>query len=407
MSGLDRDILSPGDGQSAQAALPPASIDILDAAGLLPASALANLRREVAAALAHIPRPGEVRVRLVNDAEMADAHLKYSDIPGTTDVLTFDLSEGRTASGDPLDVDILVCVDEARRHAVLRNHAAEREVLLYILHGVLHCLDHDDHDDAAYERMHAEEDRILRAIGIGPIFGSGSGTPPLRGGSEPGACSHSIAAPPRKALARAVELLSQPLTVRPCGFASRDPYPDGERGLSVDAIVHRRNLPHIRMLGATYFVTWHSRPDVDFSPAEQTSVLEALCHFDGSRCMVYAANVMSNHIHWIVRPFQECSLDDLVTSVKRFSSGAINKLRGIKGHVWDAECFDHIIRDPDYFRKFLAYVIQNPVSANVVRNAALYEWTFVSPAAIGEPISNRASSEPATEWRGTQTEDPS
>ncbi|HMN39822.1 MAG TPA: rRNA maturation RNase YbeY [Phycisphaerales bacterium] len=175
MSGLDRDILSPGHGAPTSA--PSASVDILDPTGLLSREALANLRLEAAAALSHIPRPGEVRVRLLGDAEMAEAHLKYSDIPGTTDVLTFDLSEGRTATGGPLDVDILVCIDEARRQAATHQHAPEREALLYILHGVLHCLGHDDHDDDAFDRMHAEEDRILRAIGIGPLFDPGA--PPV------------------------------------------------------------------------------------------------------------------------------------------------------------------------------------------------------------------------------------
>ncbi len=149
-----------------------AVVHIDDPQDLLGERVLANLSREAAAAMLEVGRGGEVRVRLVADAEMADAHLKYADVPGTTDVLTFDLAEDAAATGASaaLDVDILVCVDEARRQAVIHGHAAEREVLLYILHGVLHCLGHDDHDDAAYERMHAEEDRILRAIGVGPVF---------------------------------------------------------------------------------------------------------------------------------------------------------------------------------------------------------------------------------------------
>ncbi len=101
---------------------------------------------------------------------MAAAHQKFSDIPGTTDVLTFDLSEGGTVTGDPLDVDILACTDEAARQAAAHNHPVEREILLYILHGVLHCLGHDDHSDVGYQAMHREEDRILNAMGVGPVF---------------------------------------------------------------------------------------------------------------------------------------------------------------------------------------------------------------------------------------------
>lgn len=112
---------------------------------------------------------GEVRVRVMADAEMAAAHERYSGVPGTTDVLTFDLREERTEAA-PLDTDILVCIDEARRQAAERGMTAERELLLYIVHGVLHCLGYDDHDEAAHRAMHAEEDRVLEAIGVGRTF---------------------------------------------------------------------------------------------------------------------------------------------------------------------------------------------------------------------------------------------
>lgn len=124
------------------------------------------------AALRTLGAEGEVRVRVIDDPAMADAHVRYSGVAGTTDVLTFDLS------GDPegpLDVDILVCIDEARRQAETRGHAVDRELLLYIIHGILHCLGHDDHDDARATLMHAEEDRLLTAIGVGPTFATRGG----------------------------------------------------------------------------------------------------------------------------------------------------------------------------------------------------------------------------------------
>ena len=162
-----------------------AAIDIADPGALLSFAALNALRAEAGTAIDLLGRAGEVRVRLVADPEMAAAHMKFSKIPGTTDVLTFDLGASSAAGGGALDVDILACVDEARRQAASRGHTPERELLLYILHGALHCLGYDDHDERGYQRMHAEEDRILTAIGIGPIF-RGTGVPPVepKPGSE-------------------------------------------------------------------------------------------------------------------------------------------------------------------------------------------------------------------------------
>lgn len=112
---------------------------------------------------------GEVRVRVVADAEMAAAHVRYSGVEGTTDVLTFDMRDCDDADV-PLDVDLWVCIDEANRQAEARGIDTDRELLLYCIHGVLHCLGHDDHTDEGFERMHAEEDRLLEAIGVGRTF---------------------------------------------------------------------------------------------------------------------------------------------------------------------------------------------------------------------------------------------
>jgi probable rRNA maturation factor len=128
----------------------------------------------VQAAAATLGLTGEIRVRLVDDAQMSAAHERYSRVAGTTDVLTFDLRDPESAAGNPaaMDVDIYACVDEAGRQAAHRGHGVERELLLYILHGILHCLGEDDHDDAAYARMHAREDEVLEAIGVGRVFGA-------------------------------------------------------------------------------------------------------------------------------------------------------------------------------------------------------------------------------------------
>lgn len=158
------------------------AVEVVDSAGVLSADALSwlvNMSKQAArqVRLADVTHgkdgtpgaSGEVRVRIVDDTEMAAAHLEYSDIPGTTDVLTFDLG----SAGHTLDLDILVCRDEAARQAAMRGHSLERELLLYILHGMLHGLGYDDHDDDDYTRMHAEEDRVLIAIGVGATFAVG------------------------------------------------------------------------------------------------------------------------------------------------------------------------------------------------------------------------------------------
>ena len=116
---------------------------------------------------------GEVRVRGVGDAEMAEAHERHCGVAGTTDVITFDLAAGGAATGGALDVDLLVCLDEAERQASARGHGVREEVLLYMIHGVLHCLGFDDHDEEEAAAMHARQDEALAAVGVAPISAAG------------------------------------------------------------------------------------------------------------------------------------------------------------------------------------------------------------------------------------------
>ena len=142
-------------------------VEVVDGTGRLPEGVLRGLEGQVRAAGAEISAAGEVRVRVVGDAEMDGLHRKHTGVAGTTDVLTFDL---RDMGLGPLDVDIVVCLDEAQRQAGARGHGVERELLLYVVHGLMHCLGHDDHEEAACARMHAAEDALLTAIGVGPVY---------------------------------------------------------------------------------------------------------------------------------------------------------------------------------------------------------------------------------------------
>ena len=127
------------------------------------------VRAKLAAALVHVDRPiREVTLKIVDDAAMRDLHARHRRTAGTTDVLTFDHS----APQGPLEADIVICVDEAARRAAELDLPIEREVLLYALHGVLHCAGFDDRTPEDFKTMHAEEDRILVAIDVGPTFGA-------------------------------------------------------------------------------------------------------------------------------------------------------------------------------------------------------------------------------------------
>jgi probable rRNA maturation factor len=102
-------------------------------------------------------------VTLVDDEAMAELHARYSRVEGPTDVLAFPLEDG-DGPGPGLLGEVVVSTDTAAREARARGLPFLRELLLYVAHGTLHLLGHDDHDPLPRRRMHRRQAALLAAF---------------------------------------------------------------------------------------------------------------------------------------------------------------------------------------------------------------------------------------------------
>jgi putative transposase len=121
---------------------------------------------------------------------------------------------------------------------------------------------------------------------------------------------------------------------------------------------YTRRLPHWRAAGAVYFVTWcvdRGVPDLD--GAERDQVLSSLCHFAGVRYDLYAAVVMNDHVHALVRPRPGFALERIIHSWKSYTA---RHFQHRKGRVWQPEHWDRIIRTEREFEEVLQYIANNP-----------------------------------------------
>ena len=118
------------------------------------------------------PRSVELGVRLTNDAEVRALNAEWRGKDQATNVLSFPLAEPDEmddASSDGPELmlgDIVlargVCVAEAADKAIsIEAHASH-----LLVHGTLHLLGYDHHDDAAASDMEAREVRALARLGI-------------------------------------------------------------------------------------------------------------------------------------------------------------------------------------------------------------------------------------------------
>lgn len=132
----------------------------------------AFLQKHLSAVCSHLKSaPREISVAIVGASTMSRLHEQFLGKHEATDVLSFELE--RDARG-VTEGEIVICLDIAQEQSSGRGHAVEKELLLYALHGLLHLSGYDDLDDAGHGRMHAKEDEILEAIGVGPVFAPGA-----------------------------------------------------------------------------------------------------------------------------------------------------------------------------------------------------------------------------------------
>jgi rRNA maturation RNase YbeY len=120
---------------------------------------------------------------LVSPAEITRLNETFLGHHGPTDVITFDYSDpesaapppGRTAArrrlhrspAEPrpaIHGELFICLDVAVRHARQFRTTWPRELVRYVVHGVLHLIGYDDHRPADRRAMKREENRLLREL---------------------------------------------------------------------------------------------------------------------------------------------------------------------------------------------------------------------------------------------------
>ena len=95
-----------------------------------------------------------------------DLHQRYLACDEPTDVLAFDYHPKKEeAKEQVVDGEIYIDFDTARERCREFGADAEEEAMRYAIHGLLHLIGYLDKTPAEKAKMHALEDRYLRATG--------------------------------------------------------------------------------------------------------------------------------------------------------------------------------------------------------------------------------------------------
>ena len=97
----------------------------------------------------------ELSVSFVEDAEMADLHVRYMDEPGPTDVLSFPLDD-EEHDGVRILGDVVIAPAVAARN---NPDDPDAELRLLMVHGILHVLGYDHETAEERAAMWARQER--------------------------------------------------------------------------------------------------------------------------------------------------------------------------------------------------------------------------------------------------------
>lgn len=136
-------------------------------------------------------------------------------------------------------------------------------------------------------------------------------------------------------------------------------------------------MPHWELDDAVYFITFNTI-DTIFSDEEILLVKEHLISGNEKFYDLYAAVIMSNHGHMILKPLQDYSLSRIMKGIKGVSANKLNKVRNSEGSIWQDESFDRIIRDADEFEEKLLYMYNNPIKAGITEDTSQYVGWYLN-----------------------------
>jgi len=145
--------------------------------------------------------------------------------------------------------------------------------------------------------------------------------------------------------------------------------------------IYHRFLPHWRLDGAVYFVTWRlERDQQSLTVSERDQLAEILRKFDGGRYDLFAYVVMNDHVHALVQPHAAFPLERVIHSWKSYSTWLLQ--RGFRhGRIWQREYYDRIIRTESDFEEKVCYILGNP--ARRWPGIEGYPWAWCREDGVG------------------------
>lgn len=106
----------------------------------------------------------EVAINFVKVKKICSLHKRFFQDPSPTDCISFPMDANDEGIGYRMMGEIFVCPEVALEYAVNHQKDPYHELMLYVVHGLLHLMGYDDLEPAARRDMRAAEKRHLKNL---------------------------------------------------------------------------------------------------------------------------------------------------------------------------------------------------------------------------------------------------
>lgn len=123
-----------------------------------------SIRQWVLKTLPEQKKESELTIRVVDEAEITALNRQYRGKEGATNVLSFPY-EAIPGVASNLLGDIVICAPVVAGESVVQGKPLDAHWAHIVIHGVLHLLGYDHHQDDAAHKMEARETELLGSLG--------------------------------------------------------------------------------------------------------------------------------------------------------------------------------------------------------------------------------------------------
>jgi putative transposase len=108
------------------------------------------------------------------------------------------------------------------------------------------------------------------------------------------------------------------------------------------------------------------------------------------RFQLHAFVVMPDHVHILLTPAHEVTLEHAVQLIKGGYSHALGEIVGRKREIWERGFTDHRIRDEEDYMHHRDYIHRNPVERKMVADPVEYRYCSAFPGFRLDPSPSAA-----------------